>query len=119
MGEQSCRTWLQSLPFVSSLSRRLPSCSLLRVYPGTAWMKAIRGIPVAGFKCTGCAKTTSVLPSFLVPSRHYTSASIGSCLNRAVNLGESGYRIWKSDLVLGRPARAHAGHQGYSFLICK
>jgi len=59
-----------------------------------------KSIPILRFLCKKCNKTISILPSFAVPFKHYSSDSICACLHEVYHLERSIERISAADRAI-------------------
>jgi len=62
--------------------------------------KVDKSIPVLRFICKKCDKTISILPSFAIPFKHYSSDSICACLHEVYHLDHSLERISADDRAI-------------------
>jgi hypothetical protein len=85
-------------PYDPQIEAQIPACCPVCGFPrpegkGTycrsVWLPAVKHIEVRRVRCrrTGCGVTISLLPSFCVPFKRYSSGIVESCLDSVVRRG--------------------------------
>jgi len=78
----------------------LVNCCYFRPWVIVDGEKVDKSIPILRFLCKKCNKTISILPSFAVPFKHYSSDSICACLHEIYHLEHSLERISADDRAI-------------------
>jgi len=104
-------------PYAAQIEAQIPACCPICEFPrpegkGTyyryVWLPKVEEIEVRQVRCRrpGCRLTISLLPSFCVPFKRYSSAIVESCLDSVLRRGQ---RVQDWSAKGGKTDRSTAG----------